>query len=53
MNLTGFEKFSVDVKEISIKGITKVKTDSGIEFEATVRIDTEQEMDYYTNGGIL
>ena len=31
----------------------KVRTDTGIEFDADVRIDTPGEADYYRHGGIL
>ena len=31
----------------------KVSTDTGIEFDAVVRIDTPGEAEYYRNGGIL
>jgi len=31
----------------------KVTTDSGVEFDATVRIDTPGEANYFRNGGIL
>lgn len=30
-----------------------VETDTGIKFEVLVRIDTERELDYFRNGGIL
>jgi aconitate hydratase len=31
----------------------KVSTDTGVEFDAVVRIDTPGEADYYRNGGIM
>ena len=31
----------------------KVSTDTGVEFDAVVRIDTPGEADYYRHGGIL
>ena len=31
----------------------KVLTDTGVEFDADVRIDTPGEADYYRHGGIL
>jgi aconitate hydratase len=31
----------------------RVSTDSGVEFDAVVRIDTPGEADYYGHGGIL
>ncbi len=30
-----------------------MSTDSGVEFDAVVRIDTPGEADYYRNGGIM
>ena len=31
----------------------QVSTDTGVEFDAVVRIDTPGEADYYRHGGIL
>ncbi|MER7189743.1 aconitate hydratase [Streptomyces flaveolus] len=57
LGLTGEESFSVSgVTELN-NGTTprtvKVTTDTGVEFDAVVRIDTPGEADYYRNGGIL
>lgn len=57
LGLTGEETFSVSgVTELN-GGTTprtvKVTTDTGVEFDAVVRIDTPGEADYYRNGGIL
>jgi aconitate hydratase len=57
LGLTGEETFSVSgVTELN-NGTTprtvKVTTDTGVEFDAVVRIDTPGEADYYRNGGIL
>jgi aconitate hydratase len=57
LGLTGQETFSVTgVTELN-KGITprtvKVSTDTGVVFDAVVRIDTPGEADYYRNGGIM
>ncbi|MEB8343084.1 aconitate hydratase AcnA [Streptomyces endophyticus] len=57
LGLTGEESFSISgVTELN-NGTTpatvKVTTDSGVEFDAVVRIDTPGEADYYRNGGIL
>ncbi|MGA6169302.1 aconitate hydratase AcnA [Streptomyces sp. NPDC012600] len=57
LGLTGEETFSfTGVTELN-NGTTprtvKVTTDTGVEFDAVVRIDTPGEADYYRNGGIL
>jgi aconitate hydratase len=51
LDLTGAEEFSVSDLEEGAKTLT-VKADDK-EFEATVRIDTPNEWQYYRNGGIL
>ncbi|MCC5036084.1 aconitate hydratase AcnA [Streptomyces sp. WAC 00631] len=57
LGLTGEESFSVsgvtELNEGTIPGTVKVTTDTGVEFDAVVRIDTPGEADYYRNGGIL
>ncbi|WTP17174.1 aconitate hydratase AcnA [Streptomyces sp. NBC_00191] len=55
--LSGEESFSfTGVSELN-NGTTprtvKVTTDTGVEFDAVVRIDTPGEADYYRNGGIM
>jgi aconitate hydratase len=57
LGLTGTETFTVTgVTELN-GGATprtvKVATDTGVEFDAVVRIDTPGEADYYRHGGIL
>lgn len=57
LGLTGEETFSFSgVTELN-NGTTprtvKVTTDTGVEFDAVVRIDTPGEADYYRNGGIM
>ena len=57
LGLTGEETFSIaGITELN-KGTTpstvKVTTDTGVEFDAVVRIDTPGEADYYRNGGIM
>lgn len=57
LGLTGEEAFSfTGVTELN-NGTTprtvKVTTDTGVEFDAVVRIDTPGEADYYRNGGIM
>jgi aconitate hydratase len=55
--LTGEETFSFTGVEELNNGTTprtvKVTTDTGVEFDAVVRIDTPGEADYYRNGGIM
>lgn len=54
LGLTGFEQFDVDIPEKIQPGQNiKVKTDNGKEFEVLVRFDTEVDLTYYKNGGIL
>ncbi|MGW1550750.1 aconitate hydratase AcnA [Streptomyces sp. NPDC002346] len=57
LGLTGEETFSfTGVTELN-NGTTprtvRVSTDTGVEFDAVVRIDTPGEADYYRNGGIM
>ena len=52
--LTGKEKFSFNIGEkISIGQIIEVSTDTGKKFKCKTRIDTEPEVEYYKDGGIL
>jgi len=52
LGLTGEETFDVgDLEDGSAKTVA-VKAD-GVEFEATVRLDTPNEVAYFQNGGIL
>ncbi|MEV4813604.1 aconitate hydratase [Micromonospora avicenniae] len=57
LGLTGTETFSITGVTALNDGETprtvKVSTDTGIEFDAVVRIDTPGEADYYRHGGIL
>jgi aconitate hydratase len=57
LGLTGEEAFSFTGVEELNNGTTprtvKVTTDTGVEFDAVVRIDTPGEADYYRNGGIM
>jgi aconitate hydratase len=55
LGLTGDETFDVESPEgkRQVK-VTAVKPDGATaEFDATVRIDTPQEFEYYRHGGIL
>ncbi|MEU3413562.1 MULTISPECIES: aconitate hydratase [unclassified Streptomyces] len=57
LGLTGEETFSfsgvTELNEGRIPRTVKVTTDTGVEFDAVVRIDTPGEADYYRNGGIM
>ncbi|MFE9254303.1 aconitate hydratase AcnA [Streptomyces sp. NPDC006879] len=57
LGLTGEETFSIsgvtELNEGTTPRTVKVSTDSGVEFDAVVRIDTPGEADYYRNGGIM
>ncbi|MBB6119648.1 aconitate hydratase AcnA [Nocardiopsis algeriensis] len=57
LGLTGEETFSItgvtELNEGRVPETVKVSTDTGVEFDAVVRIDTPGEADYYRNGGIL
>ncbi|MFD6952536.1 aconitate hydratase [Nocardiopsis sp. TSRI0078] len=57
LGLTGEETFSItgvtELNEGRVPATVKVSTDTGVEFDAVVRIDTPGEADYYRNGGIL
>lgn len=54
LKLTGKEVFNIHIPEkISVGISVKVTTDCGKEFTAKARIDTEPEIEYYRDGGIL
>jgi aconitate hydratase len=57
LGLTGTETFTVSGVEAVNSGpaprTVHVSTDTGVEFDAVVRIDTPAEADYYRHGGIL
>ncbi|HEX8629252.1 MAG TPA: aconitate hydratase [Catenuloplanes sp.] len=57
LKLTGAETFTITGVEALNAGTTPqavtVSTDTGVEFDAVVRIDTPGEADYYRHGGIL
>ncbi|MFJ7420949.1 aconitate hydratase AcnA [Streptomyces uncialis] len=57
LGLTGEETFSFTGVTVLNDGSTprtvKVTTDTGVDFDAIVRIDTPGEADYYRNGGIM
>ncbi|NKY13139.1 aconitate hydratase [Streptomyces somaliensis] len=57
LGLTGEETFSIsgvtELNEGTTPRTVRVTTDTGVEFDAVVRIDTPGEADYYRNGGIM
>ncbi|GAA3651297.1 aconitate hydratase AcnA [Nocardioides ginsengisoli] len=57
LGLTGEETFSIsgitELNEGTTPSTVKVTTDSGVSFDAVVRIDTPGEANYYRNGGIM
>ncbi|GJP56254.1 hypothetical protein CLOM_g15331 [Closterium sp. NIES-68] len=56
LGLTGYEKFSVHLpalKDIKPGMDVEVTTDNGKKFTTTLRFDTQVELTYFENGGIL
>jgi aconitate hydratase len=59
LGLTGFETFTIDGLDDSLTAratltVRAVRADGSVNtFEARCRIDTPEELNYYTNGGIL
>jgi aconitate hydratase len=57
LGLNGTETFTITgvtaLNDGSTPRTVRVATDSGVEFDAVVRIDTPGEADYYRHGGIL
>ena len=55
LGLTGKERFNIKINEDNLKvgQNLEVTTDDGKKFLVKVRIDTEPELAYYKNGGIL
>jgi len=55
LGLTGNEQFSIDLKGGNLKIGEKVlvRTSNGKTFETICRLDTEVEVEYFKNGGIL
>ena len=55
--LTGHEQITISgvtaLNDGTIPRTVRVSTDSGVNFDAIVRIDTPGEADYYRHGGIL
>ena len=54
LNLTGKETFNINIPEsLSPRMKTTVQTNDGKTFEVIMRFDTEVELEYFKNGGIL
>ena len=55
LGLKGTERFDIDLRNgnLKVSEWIKVRTDNGKEFEAKVRLDTDVEIEYFKNGGIL
>ncbi|HET6533089.1 MAG TPA: aconitate hydratase [Actinoplanes sp.] len=57
LGLTGTETFTITgvtaLNDGEIPGTVQVSTDTGVQFDAVVRIDTPGEAEYYRHGGIL
>jgi aconitate hydratase len=57
LGLAGTETFTITgvtaLNDGDVPPTVKVRTDTGVEFDADVRIDTPGEADYYRHGGIL
>ncbi|CAM9888230.1 unnamed protein product [Lampetra planeri] len=54
LGLTGRERYTIHIPKELRPGMTiTVELDSGKSFKAVVRFDTDVELEYYRNGGIL
>ncbi|WP_052851244.1 aconitate hydratase AcnA [Streptomyces avicenniae] len=57
LGLTGEETFEISgitaLNDGGVPETVRVSTDTGVTFDAVVRIDTPGEADYYRNGGIM
>lgn len=55
LKLTGNEQFSIPLNggNLGVKQKIKVTTETGQSFEAIARLDTDIEVEYFKNGGIL
>jgi len=55
LGLTGKEKFSIKMNggDLKVSQDIEVHTDTGKTFTVKARIDTEPEIEYFKNGGIL
>ena len=55
LGLTGKEQFTIDIREgdLKVHENIKVTASNGKSFQAKVRLDTDVEIEYFKNGGIL
>lgn len=53
--MTGKETFNIDLKQgnLQVHEMIKVSTNTGKSFNVKVRLDTDVEIEYFKNGGIL
>lgn len=55
LGLTGFEKFSLNLNhgDLKVNQDLEVTVDNGTKFTCRIRLDTDPEIAYFKNGGIL
>lgn len=54
LSLKGDEVFQIEIGDnFKIGDKVTVKTNTGVQFQAKVRLDTAPEVEYYKNNGIL
>ncbi|XP_063704644.1 cytoplasmic aconitate hydratase-like [Culicoides brevitarsis] len=54
LGITGKEQFNINIPDVlTPHAKITVKTDSGLEFQTILRFDTEVDITYFRNGGIL
>jgi aconitate hydratase len=54
LKLKGDETFDIELPEsLKLGDVLNVKTNTGVSFNAKIRLDTAPEMEYYKNNGIL
>ena len=53
--MTGKEQFNIDIREgnLQVNEQLTVTTNTGKSFNVKVRLDTDVEIEYFKNGGIL
>ncbi|XP_029464445.1 cytoplasmic aconitate hydratase [Rhinatrema bivittatum] len=54
LGLSGHERYTIDIpKELTPSMTVQIKLDTGKTFQAVMRFDTDVELTYFQNGGIL
>lgn len=54
LGLTGQERYTINLPEVLVPGMNvQVKLDTGKTFQVVMRFDTDVELTYFRNGGIL